>query len=128
MKLLKGEILLWFDETISNIALWLNIDVKLLKMWNNTKKISFQEKMKLYFVNISKEDFQKKRINFHRNKYESFFKEKKIVHLKNYIVQKENNIDVPKWLLYCYNPQLYYKDLTDIKELLLPVIKDKVKK
>ncbi len=88
--LIKGDVAIVFaNETLGHYAEWLEIPLTELKRINrlkNSRRIYQGQKLKLSFQNVTKDEFQKRRINFHLKNFQNFIKNKKIARLDEYKV------------------------------------------
>ena len=79
---------------------------------------------------ISKEEFEEKRFEYHKEIEEDFFESYKIESLKMYRVKNGDSIwslcnekfEVPFWLIKKYNPNLDFNELHPLQEVNIPVV------
>jgi membrane-bound lytic murein transglycosylase D len=79
---------------------------------------------------VSREDFEEKRFEFHKELAEDFFASFRIEKVQTYTVRRGDNIwtlskekfEVPLWLIKKYNAHLDFSALYPSQKLLIPVI------
>jgi len=131
-----GYLTVYPDETLGHYADWLKIPTWRLRLINKLKygqRIKTGQRIKLVFSRISKKDFEKKRMDYHRsliNKYfysyavqDSFFYKIKPGDTLWNVANKR--FEVPVWLVLAFNPE---KNLSKIRPgdvLKIPVVRKK---
>jgi len=122
-----------YNETIEQIAIWLNISSSELRRYNGKNpfdKIYFGEKLSLIFSKVSPEDFINKRSDYHKNIRDSFFSRYTVSGTSTHVIQRNDNIESisrekynsPMWLLKAYNPSLSMDNIFVGQTLIFPVI------
>jgi membrane-bound lytic murein transglycosylase D len=131
--ILLGEIIVQPEETLSMYSEWLKISKSMLYSVNGIPAQSSIHAGRTFlvpFVNISREDFENRRREFHRETEEDFFSAYKITGFSKYLVATgdtlwqicRDNFDLPIWLLKRYNSELSYDGLLSNQYLQIPVI------
>ncbi len=122
-----------YNETIEQIAIWLNISSSDLRRYNGKNpfdKIYFGEQISLIFSNVSPEDFINKRSDYHKNIWDSFFSRYTISGTNTHVIQRNDNIESisreeynsPMWLVKAYNPSLSMDNIFVGQTLIFPII------
>ncbi|RPJ78699.1 MAG: LysM peptidoglycan-binding domain-containing protein, partial [Deltaproteobacteria bacterium] len=122
------------EETLGHYADWLELPTMKLRNMNGMrfgKPIHMDQKIKIPFTKVSKDEFEEKRYEFHKGIEEDFFSAFRIVKVKNYQVKDGDNIwkiclqtlDLPLWLVKKYNPDQDLNNLTSKTILKIPVVK-----
>ena len=120
-------------ETLGHYADWLKIPTQELRRLNGLRygqPIQVNQKIKLVFRNVSEQEFQQRRLEFHRMIEEDFFSTYRIDGFKLHRVKPGDNIwqlgndvyNIPYWLIRKYNPD---QDLHNLKAgdiLIMPNI------
>jgi len=130
-----GYIRIQAEESISNISDWLLLPVDTILKTNRirNKSIYINQILKVYFTKTTKENFEQKRLEYHKRIHEDFFNNYKVISVENYILQKNdtlwnisiNKYNIPLWLLYMYNPNLDYTKINYKQEIKIPIIENK---
>ncbi|MDI9347749.1 MAG: transglycosylase SLT domain-containing protein [Methylacidiphilales bacterium] len=113
----NGTVFIAVGETLGHYAEWLVEDIQELRKINNlTKKsvLRVGKKINLRFNQVSLEEFEQKRIEFHRVIQQSYFDKYLVRSVIQYTVKRNETIlgianrhnDLPLWLLKQYNPNL----------------------
>ncbi len=121
------------NETLGHYADWLNVSSRHLRKLNRISyksSIHVGQKLRIDFVNQSKEDFESKRLEFHDNLQKKFYTDYSIVGTKNYQIKSGDNIwylckykfNVPYWLVAYYNKDLKWNNLKPGDEIQIPII------
>ncbi len=128
-----GQIVVQPEESLGLYSEWLEVDKKTLSAFNGLppgSAIHPGQQLKLPFKTVSKQQFEKRRMEFHRRTEENFFSSYKITGFQKYKVALgdtlwdicENKFDLPLWLLKKYNRELQFNSLASDKYLHIPVI------
>lgn len=131
----KGYIRVQPEETLSHLSDWLITYKKTIKNWNHLRynTVYINQRLKLYFNKVSKEEFEQKRIEFHKSLFEDFFDNYKVINTQDYKLRRGDSIwalskekfNIPIWLIYMYNPELDYKNLSYGQIIKIPVVESK---
>lgn len=132
-----GIIRVCVNETLGHYAEWLCIQAHTIRKLNgfpNDRVVRINERIKVPLSKISKEQFEEKRFEYHKEIQEDFFASYKIEEVKIYTIKRGDNLwrlcletfEVPFWLLNKYNPELEFNNLKPSQEILFPVLEDNV--
>ena len=123
------------DESIGIFADWLNVTPETIRLSNNIspgKDIHPGQNIVLEFLNVSADDFEVLRFDFHQEIQEDFFNSYTVVDVTTYQISDGDTIwdlchkrfDLPLWLLKKYNDKLNYNRLDTSSSLQVPVLKE----
>jgi len=123
------------DESIGLFSDWLKVTTMSIRLSNNIspkQDIYPGQKVVLEFLNVSAEDFEELRFDFHQEIQEDFFNSYSVVDVTTYKVSNGDTIwelchkkfDVPLWLLKKYNDTLNYNRLDSSSSLQIPVLRE----
>ncbi|OQX84799.1 hypothetical protein B6D60_08740 [candidate division KSB1 bacterium 4484_87] len=123
-------------ETLGHFADWLKIPTHELRRINGLflgDPIHVDQKIKLVFKNVNKEEFDRKRIEYRQAKETNFFARYQVKGLKMHRVKYGDNIwdlcnnkyNVPYWLVAKYNPDHSLNKLKIGDMLIFPLIEVK---
>ena len=87
----------------------------------------------MYFNKVSKDEFEQKRLEYQRSLYEDFFENYKILNTEDYKLKRGDSLwqlanekfNIPLWLIYMYNHDLDYKNLSYGQIIKIPVVENK---
>jgi membrane-bound lytic murein transglycosylase D len=130
-----GTILVVAEETLGHYADWLGISAQRLRTVNNMKfgqPVIIGRKLKLDFAKVSREAFEQKRRDFHRNLQATYFAEHRILGTEVYIVRRGDSLwtvtqryaRLPMWLLQQYNPDVDFGEMRAGTELVVPKVEE----
>jgi len=96
--------------------------------------IHIGQKIQLEFSAISREEFEEKRYEFHKETEEDFFAAYTIEGARLYRIQQGDTswalcaeeFDLPLWLVRKYNSEHDFNNLVPGRELIVPVVKNKI--
>jgi len=119
-----------YEETIGNYADWLGIDadeIRKLNKMSPTQNLSAGLEVTLPLPSGSVTDFQEKRVEFHQEIIEDFFKAYFIAGTHTYTVAPEDTtwdicrekLEIPFWLLQKFNPDIRINGLVAKGRVLL---------
>jgi len=123
------------DETLGHYADWLGTSAARLRVVNHLtfkKPVLIGHKIKLEFVNVSREDFEAKRREYHRTQEATYFAGHRIVGTETYLARRgdsgwtvtQHNPELPLWLLQQYNPDLNLAEMHPGTQIVLPKIEE----
>ncbi|MFC1821580.1 transglycosylase SLT domain-containing protein [Thermodesulfobacteriota bacterium] len=123
------------EETLGHYAEWLGIPTQKIRTLNGFlygQVIRTEQRIKLPFGQVSKEAFEEKRFEYHKEIEEDFFASYKIDEIQPYRVKNGDNIwklcyevfEVPFWLIKKYNSHLNFNQLQPSHELVVPVVSE----
>jgi membrane-bound lytic murein transglycosylase D len=120
-------------ETLGHYADWLGTSAARLRTINHLtfkKPVLIGHKIKLEFVNVTREEFEQKRREFHRTEQASYFAAHRIVGTEVYLARRgdsgwtvtQHNSELPLWLLQQYNPDLDLSEMRPGTQIVVPKI------
>jgi peptidoglycan lytic transglycosylase D len=124
------------EETLGHYADWVGVSsqvIRKLNGWRNARTLKLHELVRIPLDRVSKEDFEEKRFEYHKEVEEDFFASYRVENVKIYKIGDGDNIwalcqemfDVPFWLVVKYNPGLDFNSLKPSSELFVPVVEGK---
>ena len=124
-------------ETLGHYADWLSVSAQSLRnlnRMNHARPVVIGHRLKLDFVRVSREDFEKKRREYHQTLQAAYFAAHRIVGSEVYIVRRGDSLwtvtqrfsQLPIWLLRQYNPDLDFADLRPGTQVVMPRVEDVV--
>jgi membrane-bound lytic murein transglycosylase D len=128
-----GRIQVQVEETLGHYAEWLEIsagEIRRLNGFRYGKPIRINQSILIPLQRVSKEAFEEKRFEFHKELAEDFFTTYRVEKVQTYTVKKGDNIwtlsrdqfEVPLWLIKKYNAHLDFHMLRPSQKLLIPII------
>jgi membrane-bound lytic murein transglycosylase D len=125
------------EETLGHYAEWLEVSTWEIRHINGFKYgtvIRLNQQVKIPLQRVSKEEFEEKRFEYHKELTEDFFAAYRIEKIDIYYIKKGDNIwtlsreefEVPLWLIKRYNTHLDFNALTPSQRLLVPVVEKNV--
>jgi len=110
------------DETLGHFADWLRLPTRELRRLNKIRagqEIRIGQRLRLSFANVSAEEFERKRLEYHKSIEEDFFAAYRIAGTTVHRLRRGETMwhltqryQVPYWLLQKYNQEV---DLTRVK-------------
>jgi membrane-bound lytic murein transglycosylase D len=121
------------EENIGRYADWLQTDsrkIRLLNGFSAAAGIRVGQQIKIPLNNVSKETFEERRYEYHKELEEDFFASYRVERTEVYTIKKGDNLwslceerfEVPFWLLKKYNPETNFNHLSKNEKLIVPVI------
>jgi len=128
-----GTIRVEVEETLGHYAEWLGItawEIRRLNGFPYGKVIRLDQHIKIPLQQVSKEEFEEKRFEYHKELSEDFFASYRIEKVKFYYIKKGDTIwdlslaefEVPLWLIKKYNINLDFSALVPSQKLTIPII------
>jgi membrane-bound lytic murein transglycosylase D len=128
-----GIIRVELEETLGHYADWLGVPTWAIRRLNGLpygKLLRIHQKVKIPLDNVSREQFEQARIEFHQELQEDFFGAYKIDSVQIYRVKRGDNIwtlcndvfKLPLWLVKKYNPDVDFYNLKRAQKLAIPVV------
>jgi membrane-bound lytic murein transglycosylase D len=122
-------------ETLGHYADWLDTSAARLRVINHLafkKQVLIGHKIKLEFAKVSREEFEQKRRDFHREQQASYFAAHRIVGTQVYLARRgdsgwtvtKHNSDLPLWLLQQYNPDLDLSEMHPGTQVIVPRVEE----
>jgi membrane-bound lytic murein transglycosylase D len=132
-----GTIRVEVEETLGHYAEWLGItawEIRRLNGFPYGKAIRLDQHIKIPLHQVSKEEFEEKRFEYHKELSEDFFASYRVEKVKFYYIKKGDTIwdlslaefEVPLWLIKKYNIDLDFSALVPSQKLTIPIIEKKV--
>ena len=119
-------------ESPGQLAEWLQVTPERLSELNPERGATLQPgtRMRLDFVNVSREEFQQRRQEWHLAMQAAYFETRRITGSENYTVRPGDTLSivlqkfgaVPSWLLEQYNPNIELLQLRAGTQLVIPKI------
>jgi membrane-bound lytic murein transglycosylase D len=130
-----GVIRVQISETLGHYADWLGVSARRIRRLNGfryTRLIRINEPVKIPLGKVSKEAFEEKRYEYHKEITEDFLASYRVQEVQRYSVKSGDNIwklcrevfEVPFWLVSRYNPHLDLERLSPSQTLLIPVVQE----
>jgi len=130
-----GIIRVGVEETLGHYADWLEIPTKDIRRLNGFpygRGVRVNEPIKIPLQKISKDQFEEKRFEYHKEMQEDFFSAYRIEEVKTYNIKNGDNLwslcletfQVPFWLINKYNPRLDVNKLRPAQEIRIPVVEE----
>lgn len=121
------------EETLGHYADWLQVPTQQIRRLNRFSfktPIHVGQKIEIPFGNITREQFEEKRYEYHKEIEEDFFAVYSVEKTMAYRIISGDNIwtlcqskfELPFWLLRKYNPDMDFDRLIDSKKLIIPVV------
>ncbi|TFG35317.1 MAG: LysM peptidoglycan-binding domain-containing protein, partial [Desulfobacterales bacterium] len=128
-----GSILVEVGETLGHYADWLKVPTSSIRRLNGLSfghPIKLGQRLQLEFAKVSKEDFEEKRYEYHKEIEEDFFAVYKIEGARLYRIKSGDNIwslcqdefDLPFWLIRKLNTAHDFNNLKLDEQLIIPVV------
>ncbi len=121
------------EETLGHYADWLKIETQKIRKLNGfsyARSISIGQMIKIPLDNTSREVFEEKRYEYHKEIEEDFFATYRVERTEKYTIRKGDNIwllcsekfEIPFWLLKKYNPEINFGRLSVSNKLTIPIV------
>jgi membrane-bound lytic murein transglycosylase D len=128
-----GIIRVEVEETLGHYAEWLGITAREIRRLNGFpygKAIRIAQQIKIPLHRVSKEEFEEKRFDYHKELSEDFFASYRVEKVKFYSIKKGDTIwdlaleefEIPLWLIKKYNADLDFNALMPSQKLIIPII------
>jgi membrane-bound lytic murein transglycosylase D len=128
-----GTIRVEVEETLGHYAEWLGItawEIRRLNGFPYGKAIRIAQRIKIPLYQVSKEEFEEKRFDYHKELSEDFFASYRVEKVKFYYIKKGDTIwnlaleefEVPLWLIKKYNADLDFNALMPSQKLTIPIV------
>jgi membrane-bound lytic murein transglycosylase D len=120
-------------ETLGHYAEWLDVrasDLRRLNKMSFATPVIVGRKVKLSFAKVTHDQFEARRMEYHRQLQEVFFTQFRIKDTATHMVRSGESIwviaqqryNIPIWLLRQYNPDLDFGDIRPGTKLVIPVV------
>ncbi|MGD9051499.1 MAG: LysM peptidoglycan-binding domain-containing protein [Desulfobacterales bacterium] len=128
-----GSIQVEVEETLGHYAEWLEVPASEIRRLNGLRfgrPLRINQSIKIPLRRVTKEDFEEKRFEFHKELAEDFFASFRVEKVETYTVRRGDSIwtiskekfDVPLWLIKKYNAHLDFNALHPAQKLNIPII------
>ena len=128
-----GRIQVEVEETLGHYAEWLGVPASEIRRLNGLrygKPLRINQSIKIPLRRVTKEAFEEKRFEFHKEMAEDFFASFRVEKVETYTVRRGDSIwtiskdkfDVPVWLIKKYNSHLDVGALYPYQKLNIPII------
>jgi membrane-bound lytic murein transglycosylase D len=128
-----GTIRVEVEETLGHYAEWLGVtawEIRRLNGFPYGRAIRIAQQIKIPLHRVSKEKFEEKRFEFHKELSEDFFASYRVEKIKFYYIKKGDTIwnlsldefEVPLWLIKKYNADLDFNSLVPSQKLIIPIV------
>jgi membrane-bound lytic murein transglycosylase D len=119
------------DETLGHYADWLSLSAARLRALNHMsfrKPVLVGHRIRLDFSKVSRESFEERRKEYHRELQASYFAAHRIVGTEVYIARSGDSLwtltqhtaALPEWLLQQYNPDVDFSSLHPGTQIVIP--------
>ncbi len=123
-------------ETLGHYAQWLGLRASRLRELNDMRyrePVVIGQRLGLDFSRASIEDFEQRRLAYHRALQDEFFAQFRIVGTQTHTVRRGDSLwilsqrtyDVPIWLLRQYNPDLDFNTVLPGTAVTIPLMQDR---
>ena len=120
-------------ETLGHYAEWLDVrasDLRRLNKMSFATPVVVGRKVKLSFAKVTQDQFEARRMEYHRQLQEVFFTQFRIKDTATHVVRPGESIwviaqqryNIPIWLLRQYNPDLDLGDIRPGTKLVIPIV------
>ena len=124
------------EETLGHYGDWLQIRTQRIRDWNSlsfSRPINLNQRIKLVFNQVSPDEFNRLRLEYHRGIEEDFFMNYDIIGTVTHQVQTGDNLwylchyeyNLPYWLVVSYNKNIDFNHLKAGDQLTIPEIRAK---
>jgi membrane-bound lytic murein transglycosylase D len=128
-----ATVLVQAAETLGHYAEWLDVrasDLRRLNKMSFATPVVVGRKVKLSFAKVTHDQFEARRMEYHRQLQEVFFTQFRIKDTATHVVRSGESIwviaqqryNIPIWLLRQYNPDLDFGDIRPGTKLVIPVV------
>jgi membrane-bound lytic murein transglycosylase D len=132
-----GVIRVEVEETLGHYADWLGVPTREIRRLNGLRYgriLHLNQKVTIPLHRITKEEFEEKRFEYHKELAEDFFASYRIEKVYTYSIKKGDNIwtlsreefEVPLWLIKRYNSGVDFNALVPSQKLLIPFVEKNV--
>ncbi|HES59824.1 MAG TPA: LysM peptidoglycan-binding domain-containing protein [Caldithrix sp.] len=132
----EGYIWVEPEETLGHYADWLQIKTQQIRNWNRISygtPIQLNQRIKLIFNNISADEFNRLRLEYHRGLEEDFFVNYEITDTLTHQVKNGENLwyicnyiyNLPYWLVVDFNKEVKLDNLKAGDKLIIPAVRSK---
>lgn len=128
-----GVIRVGVEETLGHYAEWLDTPIREIRKLNDFKTgkmVRINEAIQIPLSKVSKEQFEEKRFEYHKEMQEDFYDSYRVRDIRSYRIKTGDSLwrlcletfEVPLWLFNKYNPDLDINNLKPAQEILIPIV------
>jgi membrane-bound lytic murein transglycosylase D len=132
----QGWIRMEINETVSQVADWLEVDLAQVRDWNGLgpdEQARLGQKLLIKFKGKTIPQFEIARKEYHQKIKEDFFSQYEVSQLSDYQVKKGENLwslcnqkfEIPAWLLQEYNPNISVAEISAGAKIKVPVLRER---
>jgi membrane-bound lytic murein transglycosylase D len=125
------------DETLGHYAEWLEVRASQLRSLNRMRyrqEIVIGRRIRLDFSQVTPEEFERLRLDYHRSLQEEFFAAYEVTGTENHTLRNGDTLwylarrkyRVPVWLLRQYNPDLDFGALPPGANMVVPRLQERI--
>jgi membrane-bound lytic murein transglycosylase D len=129
----QDTVLVQAAETLGHYAEWLDVrasDLRRLNKMSFATPVIVGRKVRLSFAKVTHDQFEARRMEYHRQLQEAFFTQFRIKDTTTHVVKSGESIwvlaqqryNIPIWLLRQYNPDLDLGDIRPGTKLVIPIV------
>lgn len=129
----KNTIIVQAAETLGHYAEWLDVRASQLRQLNRISygtPVVIGRKVKLTFSKVTPDQFEARRMEYHRALQEAFFTQFRIQGTSQHVIKRGESVwvlaqqryNIPIWLLRQYNPDLDLGSLQPGARLVIPLV------
>jgi membrane-bound lytic murein transglycosylase D len=129
----KDRVVVDDDETLGHFADWLEVSPQRLRNLNHLKgrqPIHVGQTLRLDFAHVSPEEFQQRRLEYHKGIEEDFFGSYRVTGTVEHSLRSGDTLwvlshklyGVPTWLIHRYNPDVDFTRLVPGVKLQIPLV------
>ena len=130
---LMGKLQAEIEETLGHYAEWAGVRTQEIRQINHLpfgKTLHLHQTIKIPLKNVTAQNFEQSRYEFHKRLQEDFFAAYRISEFQTYQVKQGDNLwrlcfekfDIPMWLLKNCNPEVDFAELRLNQTLIVPNI------
>ena len=128
-----GVIHVAVEETLGHYADWLDVPAHEIRRVNGLrygKVLKINQSIKVPLHKVSKDSFEEKRLEYHKEIVEDFFSTYRVDQIQVYQIKRGDNIwtlcrevfEVPVWLVQKYNNDINFSNLKTAQSVKIPVV------
>ena len=136
-KRLYGVIRVNTRETLGHYADWLSVTAQRLRKLNGfsfEQGIQYNDRIVIPFIKVSRDQFEEKRYEYHKEFEEDFLAAYKIENVWVYEIKQgdsiwklcKNRFDLPFWLIKKYNSEIDLRNLKPLQKIIVPVVEERI--
>ena len=107
-------------------------EIRKLNGFGLKRKIHIHDYLRIPLDNISKQEFEEKRFEYHKKLQEDFFASYRVKDIESYQIKNGDNLwtlcqdvfEIPFWLFYKYNSKTNIYRLSPAQKLIIPRIEE----